>query len=154
TRRAARSRPGHGSEDPRLPPEKRCLQLGRRPRCDPWNRAGANRAAPRRRSAVILRARPHLLAGCLCVGLAAANGTRETSPLIACAAVVLVLASALAASGTRIAVIALALLLAGWWWGSARLDALDRSVLLPRAGSAGPMTVAVTGPARRSRYDL
>ena len=103
---------------------------------------------------ILLRARPHLLAGCLCLGLAAANGMRETSPLIACAAVVLVLASALAASGTRIAVIAVALLLAGWWWGSARLDALDQSVLRPRAGSAGPMTVAITGPARRSRYDL
>ncbi len=103
---------------------------------------------------ILLRARPHLLAGCLCLGLAAANGVRETSPLIACAGVVLVLGSAIAGSGTRVALIAVALLLAGWWWGSARLDALDRSVLLPRAGSAGPMTVAVTGPARRSRYDL
>jgi predicted membrane metal-binding protein len=101
-----------------------------------------------------LRARPHLLAGCLCFGLAAANGMRETSRLIACAAVVLVLASALAAPGTRLPLIAVALLLAGWWWGSARLDALDQSVLLPRVGTAGPMLVAVTGPARQSRYDL
>jgi competence protein ComEC len=79
---------------------------------------------------------------------------RETSLLIACAAVVLTLASALATPGMRLPVIAVALLLAGWWWGSARLDALDQSVLLPRAGTAGPMLVAVTGPARRSRYDL
>ena len=103
---------------------------------------------------ILLRARPHLLAGCLCVGLAAANGVREASLLIACASVVLALASALATPGMRLPVIAVALLLAGWWWGSARLDALDRSVLLPRAGTAGPMVVAVTGPARRSRYDL
>ena len=103
---------------------------------------------------ILLRARPHLLAGCLCFGLAAANGMRESSLLLACAAFVLALAAALAAPGARIAVIAAALLLAGWWWGSARLDALDKSVLAPRAGSAGPMVVAVTGPARRSRYDL
>jgi len=103
---------------------------------------------------ILLRARPHLLAGCLCFGLAAANGMRESSLLLACAAFVLALAAALAAPGARIAVIAAALLLAGWWWGSARLDALDKTVLAPRAGSAGPMVVAVTGPARRSRYDL
>src|SRR5688500_4614206 len=51
-------------------------------------------------------------------------------------------------------VIAAALLLAGWWWGSARLDAVDQSVLLPRVGTAGRMVVAVTGPARRSLFDL
>jgi competence protein ComEC len=103
---------------------------------------------------ILLRARPHLLAGCLCFGLAMANGLRETSLLIACAAVVLALASAVAAPGMRVPVIAVALLLAGWWWGSARLDALDQSALLPRAGTAGRMLVAITGPARRSRYDL
>jgi competence protein ComEC len=103
---------------------------------------------------ILLRARPHLLAGCLCVGLAAANGVRETSVLIACASVVLALASVLATPGMRLPVIAVALLLAGWWWGSARLDALDQSILLPRVGTAGPMVVAVTGPARRSQYDL
>ena len=103
---------------------------------------------------ILLRARPHLLAGCLCFGLAAANGVRESSALIACAAVAFALASALVAPGARLVVVAVALLLAGWWWGSARLDALDRSVLLPRAGTAGPMLVAVTGPARRSRYEL
>jgi competence protein ComEC len=103
---------------------------------------------------ILLQARPHLLAGCLCVGLAAANGVRETSVLIACASVVLALASVLATPGMRLPGIAVALLLAGWWWGSARLDALDQSILLPRAGTAGPMVVAVTGPARRSQYDL
>jgi competence protein ComEC len=47
-----------------------------------------------------------------------------------------------------------ALVLAGWWWGSARLDALDRSPLSPHIGTAARALVAVTGPARRSRYDL
>ena len=51
-------------------------------------------------------------------------------------------------------VLGVALALAGWWWGSARLDALDRSPLLPHVGTADRALVAVTGPARRSRYDL
>jgi competence protein ComEC len=103
---------------------------------------------------IFLRARPHLLAGCLCFGLAAANGLREASVFVACAAVLLALAAALAVPGMRVPMIAIALLLTGWWWGSARLAALDQSVLLPRVGTAGPMVVAVTGPARRSRFDL
>ncbi len=103
---------------------------------------------------ILLRARPHLLAGCLCVGLAAANGVRATSVLLACAAVGLAVGSVVSAPRARLPLIALALLLAGWWWGSSRLDAIDRSVLLPRVGTAGRMVVAVTGPARRSQYDL
>ena len=103
---------------------------------------------------ILLLARPHLLAGCLCLGLAAANGLRATSVLLACAAVALALTSVLAGPAARFLVLAVALLLAGWWWGSARLDALDQSVLLPRVETAGRMVVAVTGPARRSRFDL
>src|SRR5205823_1121234 len=103
-------------EDPRLPPEERSFQLAGRARCDSRHRAGANRAAPRRRGPVILlRARPHLLAGCLCFGLAAANGVREASLLIACAGVALALAAALSTPRTRVPLIAIALLLVGWW---------------------------------------
>jgi len=102
----------------------------------------------------VLRARPHLLAAALCAGLAAANGVREPAIALAVAAVVLALGAAVAAPPLRLPVLALALLLAGWWWGSARLEALDRSPLLPRVGTAGKALVAVTGPARRSRYEL
>jgi competence protein ComEC len=49
---------------------------------------------------------------------------------------------------------ALALVLAGWWWGSARLQALDESVLRHEVGRSGRAHVVVTGPARRSRYDV
>src|SRR6266508_4020540 len=101
-----------------------------------------------------LRARPHLLAAALCAGLAAANGLRDSSLAVALAAIVLGVGAVAASSGLRLPVLALALLLAGWWWGSARLDALDRSVLLPKAETAGQALVAVTGPARRSRYEL
>ena len=101
----------------------------------------------------LLRARPHLLAAALCAGLAAANGLRASSLAVALAAVVLGVGAIAPSSGLRLPVLALALLLAGWWWGSARLDALDRSVLLPKANTAGRALVAVTGPARRSRYE-
>jgi competence protein ComEC len=54
----------------------------------------------------------------------------------------------------RILLVACALLLAGWWWGSARLDALDSSVLAPHAGERAPARLVVTGPARNSEFDL
>jgi competence protein ComEC len=44
--------------------------------------------------------------------------------------------------------------LAGWWWGSIRLTALDRSYLAPEIGTAERALLEVTAPARRSRYSL
>jgi competence protein ComEC len=79
---------------------------------------------------------------------------RDSSLAVALAAVVLGVGAIATSSRHRLPVLALALLLAGWWWGSARLDALDRSLLLPKADTAGRALVAVTGPARRSRYEL
>ncbi|HVR12695.1 MAG TPA: ComEC/Rec2 family competence protein, partial [Gaiellaceae bacterium] len=52
----------------------------------------------------------------------------------------------------RVALLAAALACAGWWWGSARLTALDRSVLAPSIGTAERAVLEVTAPARRSRY--
>ena len=53
------------------------------------------------------------------------------------------------------AALAAALLVAlGWWWGSARLDDLDRSALAARIGEAARLRVTVTGPARHGRFDL
>jgi competence protein ComEC len=46
------------------------------------------------------------------------------------------------------------LLLLGWWWGSARLDALDRSELLARVDTAERTELTVTAPPRRSRFEL
>jgi competence protein ComEC len=63
-------------------------------------------------------------------------------------------AASLLPSSWRLPALGIALALAGWWWGSARLDALDRSALVPRVGTAERASVAVTGPARRSRFDL
>jgi competence protein ComEC len=43
---------------------------------------------------------------------------------------------------------------AGWWWGSRRLDALDRTVLLPRVGTAERALVVTEEPPRVGRFDV
>lgn len=47
-----------------------------------------------------------------------------------------------------------ALAVAGWWWGSRRLHALDRSVLLPRVGTAERALVETQEPPRVSPFDV
>jgi competence protein ComEC len=102
----------------------------------------------------VARATPHLLAAALCAGLAGANAVRLTTPAVAVLACALALVGAFAVGWARLALIAAGLCLAGLWWGSARLDALDRSVLASEVGEAGRFTIAVTGPARRSQFAL
>ena len=85
-----------------------------------------------------LRATRLLLA--LCAGLAASNAVRF-SPLPAAAAL------ACARAPCTLAV-------AGWWWGSRRLHALERSVLLPRVGTAERAVVETLEPARTGRFDV
>ena len=53
----------------------------------------------------------------------------------------------------RLAGVATLMAAAGWWWGSARLDALDHSVLRAEIGRAGRGVVVVTGEARAGMYD-
>jgi len=89
---------------------------------------------------------PYVLAGALAAGLASATAWRFS--LVPAA-----LALGLAALRPR-ASLAVALALAGWWWGSERLQALDRSVLAPRIGTAGGAIVDVTEPPRRGRYEV
>jgi competence protein ComEC len=102
----------------------------------------------------VVHARPHLLAACVCVGLAAPNVTRNASLAIPVVAACAIAISIVLSPAWRLPALGVALILAGWWWGSARLDAIDRSPLLPRVGTAERALVAVTGPARRSPYDL
>jgi competence protein ComEC len=91
------------------------------------------------------RHHPQLLAAALCGGLAVANVARVGFLLLAVLSLVVV-------PLPRFAAVALVLLLAGWWWGSVRLNQLDHSVLAPRSGEAGRARVVVTGPARRGRF--
>jgi len=94
---------------------------------------------------------PHALVAALCLGLAAANAARLPSPRLAAVAVAVAGAGAIA---RRPAVLALALACAGWWWGSVRLAALDRSVLASALGTSERARLEVTAPARPSRYRL
>ena len=100
-----------------------------------------------------LAARPHALALALCVGVAAANVARATTvvlPALACALIAL----AIPLDGyARLAGLALALAVAGWWWGGVRLDTLDRSVLLGEVGRAETSLVVVTAPPRRGLFE-
>ena len=97
---------------------------------------------------------PHALVGALCLGIASANFARLATPRLAVGAVALALAAAALDGQRRVAVLVAALACAGWWWGSARLVALDRSVLVPSVGTADRALLEVTEPARRSRYRL
>jgi competence protein ComEC len=100
-----------------------------------------------------VRSFPHTFAAAVCLGLGTANIARITPLRLA-----LVSLAILAVGATRAEVRpwlpVVALLLGGWWWGSARLDALDRSVLLARVDTAERTHLIVTAPPRRSRFEL
>jgi competence protein ComEC len=101
---------------------------------------------------VIERTWPTLLVLAGCLGLALANVLEAPR-----GAIVLLVAAAVAAAVSRrarFAACTVAVVLAGWAWGSARLDALDRSVLEPEIGRGGAVTAVVTGPVRRTRFTL
>jgi competence protein ComEC len=93
----------------------------------------------------------HSLLGALCVGIAFANAARISAvPAVGIAA----LAALAFASPRKAVAVGCALAMAGWWWGSARLDRLDRSTLLGQVGRAERALVVTTAPARRGRFDL
>jgi hypothetical protein len=95
----------------------------------------------------------HTIALAACLGLAFANATR-----IGVVALVLATAAAgLTASrlrGRPLLAVAIAVFFVGWWWGSARLAALDRSSLMPRIGTAERLRAVVTSTPRRGRFDI
>jgi competence protein ComEC len=95
---------------------------------------------------------PHRYAAAICLGLAAANLIRGSTPVALCLGAGLVLA--LPGREARPILLLAALALVGWWWGGARLDALDRSVLLARVDTSERTVLVVTGPPRRSKFEL
>jgi competence protein ComEC len=54
----------------------------------------------------------------------------------------------------RVGVLAVMLVLAGWWWASDRLDALDRSPLAAEIGHEGRVRVVITAPPVEGQFDL
>jgi competence protein ComEC len=100
----------------------------------------------------VLDRSPHGYATALCLGLAGANLIRGSTPVALCLCAGLALGTAGREARPILLLAALALL--GWWWGSARLDALDRSVLLGHVDTSERSVLAVTGPTRHSRFEL
>jgi competence protein ComEC len=101
---------------------------------------------------MIERSWPTLLVLSACLGLASANGV--AAPAFLLALVFVAAATAVASQRARLPACAVAIALAGWWWGSARLEALGHSVLVPELGRSGQVTAVVTGPARKTRFTL
>jgi competence protein ComEC len=86
------------------------------------------------------------LAGLLPVRLAAPTAVRfALAPAL--------LVAALATLWPR-AGLAVVLALGGWWWGSARLHALDHSALAAQIGTAGTALVDLKEPPRRGRFTV
>ncbi len=97
------------------------------------------------------RAGPTAPVVALCAGLAVANVARGGAvALVLCAA--LALLAAVVPAPVRSCAVLAAVALAGWWWGSGRLDTLDRSVLRAELGHTARAEAVVTGPARRSEF--
>jgi len=101
---------------------------------------------------VIERSWPTLLVVAACLGLALANALR--APGLVLGIVVLAASGAVLSPRARLPACALALALAGWWFGSVRLEALDRSVLEPELGRSAAVTAVVTGPVRKTEFAL
>jgi competence protein ComEC len=95
----------------------------------------------------------HVLAAALCAGLALALLGREAHAGLALAAGGSGLL-AVALAPARVPLLAVALVLAGFWWGSVRLEALDSSVLAQQIGRAALARLEVTGPARRTEFSF
>jgi competence protein ComEC len=101
----------------------------------------------------LIRWRPHVFAAALCVGLAAPNVLRVGEAALALAALA---ASAAVVSEPflRAASVGVLVLLLGWWWGSARVEALDESRLAVELGRTAPVRAVITAPARRGMFAL
>jgi competence protein ComEC len=102
-----------------------------------------------------VRAAPaHFLALALAVGVAFANVGRLHAVALSSAAAAGVGVTLVRNAGHRLVLLAVCLGLLGWWWGSHRLDALDRSVLLSDVGRAGRAVVVVTAQPVAGRFSI
>jgi competence protein ComEC len=98
--------------------------------------------------------RPHVLAAALGCGLALADVGRISLLAGLVLAFAACVAAFLSTPAGRTVGIAVAVGLAGWVWGSARLDVLDHSVLAGRIGTAERGRTIVTGPPRAGRFGI
>lgn len=99
-----------------------------------------------------IRAGPQLYVGALVLGIGLAVA-RRFDPAAA-VAVALLLGLGSPRAEIQRGSLCLALVAAGWWWGSVRLDALDRSVLLGLVDTSERSLVVVTAPPRHGPYEV
>jgi competence protein ComEC len=105
-------------------------------------------------SELVLLRSPQVLAASLSLGLATANVARVNG-LAALVVAALLGSAALGAIGLRrLVLLATALAVLGWCWGSSRLDALDRSPLGSQLDTADRAKLVVTGPAHAGRFEI
>jgi competence protein ComEC len=102
---------------------------------------------------------PALLVGSACAGLALANWVHGLVPPSAWLPAMFPAAVAAAGLAQRrraapLLALAVALVLAGCWWGSLRLEALASSPLSAEVGRYGHAELVVVGPARRTSWAL
>ncbi len=103
---------------------------------------------------MIARSWPTLLILAACVGMAFALVARAPAAILVAVVGSAVATVAAAPGRTRLLAWSVVLVLAGWWWGSARLDTFDRSLLEHELGRSAPVQAVVTGPARRTEFAL
>jgi competence protein ComEC len=97
---------------------------------------------------------PQLLLGALCLGCSLATVTRiDVAPTLVAASLAGALVLTAHGGRARWAAVAVAVVACGWWWGSDRLDRLDRSVLAPQIGTFEHALVELEEPPRPGTFD-
>ncbi|HST15786.1 MAG TPA: ComEC/Rec2 family competence protein [Gaiellaceae bacterium] len=96
----------------------------------------------------------HVVVAACAVGLAASDAVRIHDAAVVAVAAGLVSALLAPAGWGRPAFLAALALGVAWWWGSARLDQLDHTVLAPRIGTADRFVVVTTAEVRRGAFEL
>jgi competence protein ComEC len=96
----------------------------------------------------------HVLAASLAAGLALANAGRIHAPLLVVSALAGLAALIVENGVARLVLLGVALMMLGWWWGSGRLDAVDRSPLLAAVGTAGRAEIVVTAQPVAGQFDI
>jgi competence protein ComEC len=95
-----------------------------------------------------------LVVAACAVGLAASDAARIHDPTFLAAGAGLASLAAAPAGWNRCACLAALALVLAWWWGSSRLDQLDRSALAARIGTADRFLAVTTAEARPGAFDL
>jgi hypothetical protein len=95
---------------------------------------------------------PSLLVGSACAGLALSNRVQVGTTAAAAAALACLVAVSVLAGGARVVALGAALAVVGLGWGTLRLDALERSLLVEEVGSSGTAELVVTAPPRQTSW--